>query len=35
MVEAMVNLVLADHALRAIPKRDLDRLVSHLRHTSA
>lgn len=31
MVEAMVNLVLIDHALRAIPKRDLDHLASHLR----
>jgi chorismate synthase len=30
MVEAMVNLVLIDHALRAIPKRDLDQLTPHL-----
>jgi chorismate synthase len=35
MVEAMVNLVLIDHALRAIPKRDLDSLVSHLRRVPA
>lgn len=35
MVEAMVNLVLIDHALRAIPKRDLDSLVSHLRRAPA
>jgi chorismate synthase len=31
MVEAMVNLVLVDHALRALPKRDLESLASHLR----
>ena len=31
MVEAMVNLVLIDHALRAIPKRDLKSLAAHLR----
>ena len=31
MVEAMVNLVLVDHAMRALPKRDLESLASHLR----
>jgi chorismate synthase len=34
MVEAMVNLVLVDHALRALPKRDLAGLAAHLRHES-
>jgi len=30
MVEAMVNLVLIDHALRALPKRGLESLAAHL-----
>ena len=32
MVEAMINLVLADHLLRALTNKDLEKLSSNLRH---